>query len=126
MISESLGLKLESNVVSRTPTPGECGLGPRSKKSLDFDRVYITAEAEDCLRRLSPSELGSFAGAVMCLEDDDCRNECKADLNLPDDRGDPTWAIYFNRLFVAFKELEDRIDVVFVNRRSMFRPPFRP
>ena len=70
--------------------------------------------------------LGSFAGAVMCLEDDDYRNERKANLNLPDDRGDPTWAIYFNRLFVAFKELEDRIDVVFVNRRSMFRPPFRP
>ena len=93
---------------------------------MEYGRVHITTEAEDCLRRLSPSGLGSFAGAVMCLEDDDCRNERKADLNLLDDRGDPTWAISFPRLFVAFKELEDdRIDVVFVNRRSMFRPPFR-
>jgi hypothetical protein len=108
------------------PRLAECDLGMRSRESLASSKVYITAEAEDCLGRLSPRDLGMFAGAVSYLEDDNYRNQWKVDLRLQGEEDDPTWAIYHDHLFISFKEYSDQIAIVYVNRTSMFRPPFRP
>jgi hypothetical protein len=93
---------------------------------LASDRVHITDEAQACLNRLNPRELGWFAGVVALLESDGYRNEWKTDLSLLDEYGGQVWALCDENLFVAFTEQYGRIDVVFVNRRSGFRPPLNP
>lgn len=90
------------------------------------DRVYITPDAQACLDRLNPRELGWFAGVVSLLESDSYRNEQKIDLSAIDEYGEQIWALCDEHMMVMFVEHQERIGIVYVNRRPGFRPPLRP
>lgn len=92
----------------------------------ESEKVHITEAAEADLARMSPSDIGWFAGAIILLENDEILDQMKIDLSDEDDYGEPIFALSTPRLFIAYVERDGRIDVIHVARQSRFRPPLMP
>ncbi len=86
-----------------------------------FDRLELSPEVVDFIKKLHPSERKDLAGVFSVLDNDYWRDTNK--LYFGDIDGIGAWAIAEGGFTVGFMEQDDgTISISFLNKRSRFRP----